>query len=199
MDIWQTANPTDGSGPGWLGRWLDATGDDPMRAISVGATLPPLLRGDRESATAITAATDHPARRPDFERRLRGPPGPGPGSRPAWPAWWRPTGPGLPRGQGPARRARTPSAAPSTELGGAGGRRAPPGQRPSLAGQLGIVAALIKAGAPHQGVPGQPVQLRHPRRREGQSRAAARRARRRRHRLPRSRGSHARPGERRWS
>jgi len=54
MDIWQTANPVDGSGPGWLGRWLDATGDDPMRAISVGATLPPVLRGNEQSATAIT-------------------------------------------------------------------------------------------------------------------------------------------------
>ena len=62
MDIWQTANPTDGTGPGWLGRWLDATGADPMRAISIGATLPPLLRGERESATAITAATDRVAR-----------------------------------------------------------------------------------------------------------------------------------------
>ncbi|MDQ2754685.1 MAG: hypothetical protein M3R71_03960, partial [Actinomycetota bacterium] len=44
MDIWQTAN-LEGSGSGWLGRWLDATGSDPMRAISLGSTLPPALRG----------------------------------------------------------------------------------------------------------------------------------------------------------
>jgi uncharacterized protein (DUF1501 family) len=56
MDIWQTANPAGGTGTGWLGRWLDATGHDPMRAISLGATLPLLLRGDNASATAISAA-----------------------------------------------------------------------------------------------------------------------------------------------
>lgn len=55
MDIWQTANPVDGTGPGWLGRWLDRTGDDPLRAVSLGATLPPVLRGERQAATAITS------------------------------------------------------------------------------------------------------------------------------------------------
>lgn len=57
MDIWQTANPTDGTGAGWLGRWLDLGGTEPLQAISVGATLPPLLRGTRRSATAITGPT----------------------------------------------------------------------------------------------------------------------------------------------
>jgi uncharacterized protein (DUF1501 family) len=57
MDIWQTANVGDGSGSGWLGRWLDASGTDPMRAISIGATLPPALRGDKQTASAITADT----------------------------------------------------------------------------------------------------------------------------------------------
>ena len=55
MDIWQTANPVDGTGPGWLGRWLDLTGSDPLRAVSVGATLPPMLRGAKQSATAVTS------------------------------------------------------------------------------------------------------------------------------------------------
>jgi uncharacterized protein (DUF1501 family) len=55
MDIWQTANPTDGTGPGWIGRWLDLTGDDPMRAISVGPTLPTLLRGASQTATAVVS------------------------------------------------------------------------------------------------------------------------------------------------
>jgi uncharacterized protein (DUF1501 family) len=54
MAIWQTANVTDGTGSGWLGRWLDRAGDGPLRAISVGVTLPPLLRGEKESASAIT-------------------------------------------------------------------------------------------------------------------------------------------------
>jgi uncharacterized protein (DUF1501 family) len=57
MAIWQTANVTDGTGSGWLGRWLDSAGDGPERAISVGATLPPVLRGDKEAAAAITGPT----------------------------------------------------------------------------------------------------------------------------------------------
>lgn len=56
MAIWQTANPVDGTGAGWLGRWLDSSDGDPMRALSIGPTLPPMLRGDRYSATAITSA-----------------------------------------------------------------------------------------------------------------------------------------------
>jgi uncharacterized protein (DUF1501 family) len=55
MDIWQTANPVDGSGPGWLGKWLDQSSDDPMRALSVGTTLPPVMRGEKNAATAITS------------------------------------------------------------------------------------------------------------------------------------------------
>ena len=54
MAVWQTANVLDGTGSGWLGRWLDTAGDGPMRALSVGTTLPPVLRGARESASAIT-------------------------------------------------------------------------------------------------------------------------------------------------
>jgi uncharacterized protein (DUF1501 family) len=57
MDIWQTANVTDGSGSGWLGRWLDSVGDGPERAMSVGATLLPALRGDKEAAAAITGTS----------------------------------------------------------------------------------------------------------------------------------------------
>lgn len=56
MDVWQTATAT-GVGPGWLGRWLDLTGSDPMRAISLGSSLPPALRGERSAATAITSGT----------------------------------------------------------------------------------------------------------------------------------------------
>ena len=76
MDIWQTANPTDGSGPGWLGRWLDATGDDPMRAISIGSTLPLLLRGNQASATAITAPRITLPGAPDFQADVRVPASP---------------------------------------------------------------------------------------------------------------------------
>lgn len=53
MAIWQTASPDGEQSSGVLGRWLDATGSDPMRAISVGPTLPVLLTGEKSAATAI--------------------------------------------------------------------------------------------------------------------------------------------------
>ena len=56
MDIWQTASPTEPTGSGWLGRWLDAQPDDQLRAlkaISVGGTLPPLLGGTRTAGSSL--------------------------------------------------------------------------------------------------------------------------------------------------
>ncbi len=56
MAIWQTASPQSQVPTGWLGRWLDATGDDPLRAVSIDPVLPPLLAG------ATTAAASCPVR-----------------------------------------------------------------------------------------------------------------------------------------
>jgi len=53
MDIWQTAVPDHAVGTGWLGRWLDATGTDPLRSLSVGPTLPRLLAGEKTSGSAL--------------------------------------------------------------------------------------------------------------------------------------------------
>ncbi|HEV2783094.1 MAG TPA: DUF1501 domain-containing protein [Actinophytocola sp.] len=53
MAIWQTASPDRPATAGWLGRWLDATGDDPMRALSVEPTLPPLLAGERVAGASL--------------------------------------------------------------------------------------------------------------------------------------------------
>jgi len=53
MDIWQTAQPQDPSGTGWLGRWMDKTGADPLRAVAIGPTVPTLLSGDKVQAAAI--------------------------------------------------------------------------------------------------------------------------------------------------
>src|SRR5438270_9218683 len=53
MDIWQTATPETAVTTGWLGRWLDGTGDDPLRAVSVGNTLPRLLSGDRTAGSSV--------------------------------------------------------------------------------------------------------------------------------------------------
>lgn len=52
MDVWQAGNdeaPTSG----WIGRWLDAVGKDPLDAISIGRGLPLLARGSRRSAAVI--------------------------------------------------------------------------------------------------------------------------------------------------
>jgi uncharacterized protein (DUF1501 family) len=57
MDIWQTASPETPVASGFLGRWLDATGSDPMRAISIGTTLPRLLSGERSSGTAVSGGS----------------------------------------------------------------------------------------------------------------------------------------------
>jgi uncharacterized protein (DUF1501 family) len=53
MDIWQSASPERPVHTGWLGRWLDATGTDPLRAVAIGATLPLLLAGERTAGAAV--------------------------------------------------------------------------------------------------------------------------------------------------
>lgn len=54
MDIWQTASPAEPVSTGWIGRWLDATGDDPLRAVNIGAVLPPLAVGAKHTAAALS-------------------------------------------------------------------------------------------------------------------------------------------------
>lgn len=53
MDIWQTASPDHPIGTGWLGRWLDAAKGDPLLAVSLGETLPPLAVGATATAVAL--------------------------------------------------------------------------------------------------------------------------------------------------
>src|SRR3989440_7594270 len=53
MDIWQSAVPEREVVSGWLGRWLDAAGADPLKAISIGPTVPLALVGERTAATAV--------------------------------------------------------------------------------------------------------------------------------------------------
>jgi uncharacterized protein (DUF1501 family) len=54
MDIWQTASPSEPVSTGWIGRWLDATGSDPLRAVNIGSVLPPLAVGEKCTAAALT-------------------------------------------------------------------------------------------------------------------------------------------------
>jgi uncharacterized protein (DUF1501 family) len=53
MDIWQTGSPDRPATTGWIGRWLDATRPDPLRVVSVGATLPPLAVGATATGVAL--------------------------------------------------------------------------------------------------------------------------------------------------
>lgn len=58
MDIWQTASPGSPTGTGWIGRWLDVeattSGHDPIRAVSLGPTMPPFMAGATTSAAAVS-------------------------------------------------------------------------------------------------------------------------------------------------
>jgi uncharacterized protein (DUF1501 family) len=56
MAIWQTASPETSVRTGWLGRWLDATGEDPLRALSVEPVLPSLLAGERVAGACLPAS-----------------------------------------------------------------------------------------------------------------------------------------------
>ncbi len=53
MAIWQTAAPAEPVPTGWLGRWLDATGGNPLHAVSIGVTLAPLLAGAQVAGAAL--------------------------------------------------------------------------------------------------------------------------------------------------
>ncbi len=53
MDIWQTASPDQPVTTGWIGRWLDATGADPLHAVSIGSVPPPLVAGERCAGAAV--------------------------------------------------------------------------------------------------------------------------------------------------
>ena len=52
MDVWQAGSEGDHT-TGWLGRWLDLTGSDPLDAVVVGRSLPLLARGERRSAAVV--------------------------------------------------------------------------------------------------------------------------------------------------
>src|SRR3984885_8250381 len=65
MDIWQTASPAQPVSTGWIGRWLDATGNDPLRAVNIGPVLPFLAVGETHTAAALS--TVHQEAEPGFD------------------------------------------------------------------------------------------------------------------------------------
>jgi uncharacterized protein (DUF1501 family) len=57
MDIWQTTDLSGNAGPGWIGRWLDATGSDPLRALAVGSQVPMAFAGAVQQAGTLVDST----------------------------------------------------------------------------------------------------------------------------------------------
>ncbi|HEY2207605.1 MAG TPA: DUF1501 domain-containing protein [Pseudonocardia sp.] len=148
MAIWQTASPSTSVSTGWLGRWLDATGYDPLRAVSVEPVLPPLLAGERTAAASLPAGgLTLPAGRLGTAFRSLGAAQPG---EPEWQA----------RAAGSIRDLHTASEVLGGHLPASGGRGAAHGggagagkpggggRGGELGTQLDTVAGLIEAGVP---------------------------------------------------
>ena len=187
MDIWQSGSPDHPANTGWIGRWLDATGRDPRRAVSVGPILPPLAVGTKAAGVALPLT------------EFAAPTGPiGAGVKQLAAA-----DPADPPSQAMAARATGTLLSATAAFGAAVGRGQRVvrrrGRRPEDAGRLGRRAGragpaararrpLRQGRRPDPGLRGQPRRLRHPRRREGHPVPAARRARLRGDRVPRRHG-----------
>ena len=65
MAIWQTASPSGDVATGWLGRWLDMTRSDPLRACSIGPIVLPAMAGDKTQAAAVQDSTSGSAQLPN--------------------------------------------------------------------------------------------------------------------------------------
>jgi uncharacterized protein (DUF1501 family) len=129
MDIWQTASPAEPVSTGWIGRWLDATGDDPLRAVNIGAVLPPLAVGEKYTAAALSS-TVTPQSKERFAATMEALGADDPNDTPAISAVC-----------GAYRAARTTDAtlAPVKASGK---------DHNSLAAQLNMVAAAVRAAVP---------------------------------------------------
>lgn len=135
MDIWQTASPQTPIHTGWLGRWLDGAGADPMLALSIGSVLPPLAVGERATAGALTAAASAATPSPLRELASADPlDGPAAGLVTA----------------SYAAAGRIARAVPAAAAGGTGSAAGPrdAADGGALGRQLALVAACIAAGAP---------------------------------------------------
>jgi uncharacterized protein (DUF1501 family) len=129
MDIWQTASPAEPVSTGWIGRWLDATGTDPLRAVNVGSTLPPLAVGEKSTAAALSTSKEMAAAE-RFADAMDALGVDDPGDTPAMAAVCE------------AYRATRTTDSTFRSI-------KPSGEKPrSLAGQLDMVAAAVKAAVP---------------------------------------------------
>ena len=71
MDIWQTASPDHPAGTGWIGRWLDANGRDPLDGRVAGAGAAADAGGRDHRGRRAAAARARPADRAARRRRSR--------------------------------------------------------------------------------------------------------------------------------
>jgi uncharacterized protein (DUF1501 family) len=129
MDIWQTASPNEPVPTGWIGRWLDATGDDPLRAVSVGAVLPLLAVGEKYTAAALST-TEAAAKAAQFDSIMDALGRDDPGDTPAMAAVAK-----------AYRAARTTDARFASV-------KSSESQENVLATRLGLVAGAVKARVP---------------------------------------------------
>ena len=70
MSIWQTGSPDSPQVTGWLGRWLDANGADPLLAVNVGPVLPPMLAGQKCAGAALPSTGGVDAARWPLRQRV---------------------------------------------------------------------------------------------------------------------------------
>ena len=135
MDIWQTASPDHPTGTGWIGRWLDANGRDPLSAVSLEPVLPPLLAGATTAGAALPlrglALPERAARAPRSRRSGR----PSAGESPL---------------QAYAARSIADLHRTVDTFGKDVGREGEDrrGKQGALAAQLDVVARCVEAGAP---------------------------------------------------
>ena len=155
MDIWQTASPQEPSSTGWLGRWLDANGRDPLHAVSLDPVLPPMLAGATTAGAALPAAgLSLPSGALGTAFQALGTPAPGESAQQSTAAraivdLHRTTtvlGPALdhltPAANSGDARARAGAAGP------AGGAKRGGGTSGQLAHELDLVAGCVEMGAP---------------------------------------------------
>jgi uncharacterized protein (DUF1501 family) len=147
MDIWQSGSPDHPATTGWIGRWLDATRPDPLRVVSVGATLPPLAVGTKAAGVALPL-TDFDAPTGALGAGVKALAAPDPADPPTRAMAARATGALLSATAtfGPPLDAATGSTDDDdnqAQGGSAGGQGA-------LARQLAIVSRCIRAGVPTQ-------------------------------------------------
>lgn len=148
MDIWQTASPEAPIRTGWIGRWLDITPGEPLLALGLGETLPPLLVGARSTAAALTIPRQSGPELTQATATITaygsgedsGPPGLQ-AARQAYSVLAEARSALDPVTQPAAAEAAPGDGGPATATGTGGSAR-------SIGGQLGLVARCIRANVP---------------------------------------------------